>query len=201
MLSFHIAAVTNLTFIISMMAANSRIKQTLKIIKNMEQMSCKDIKLLMRIYTNFYDISNLCNDFFSQNILIGFAEYFLQGIITAFLTYEIIFVSSSFDNFVLLFSSLAYFIATSIIYILVLKTSSNLRSNGNKIWKAINKRRNLNKKVLNFCEISILQMRSQELVAGCKIFQFDWKVLFLIFTGVVSYLTIMIQFDISVGSI
>ncbi|KAL7013660.1 hypothetical protein ACKWTF_015509 [Chironomus riparius] len=200
-LSFQIAAVTNLTFTISMMAVNSRVLQTLKAIKSIEHLSCNDIKLLMRIYSNFFDISNLCNDFFSQNILIGFAEYFLQGIVTAFLTYELFFVRSSFDYLMLFFSSFAYFIATSIIYFLVLKTSSNLKSNGNKMWKEINKRRNSDENVQNLCEISILQMRSQQLVAGCKIFQFDWKVLFLIFTGVVSYLTIMIQFDISVGDL
>lgn len=201
MISFDVNAIFSLTFMIVLLALNSRISNVRKAIKNLTKTTTRELKIVMKMYSNIYDIVVLCNNFFSYTILVGLAEFFLHCIIVAFSAYEAFFTRSDLPHFLTLFSGFTYMLSNFMMYVLVIKTSTILKHGGHMLWNQINRTKTLkDKKLKKFCEISILQMRMLELAPGCEIFELNWNVLFIIMTGVVSYLTIMVQFDLSVSN-
>ncbi|KAG5667399.1 hypothetical protein PVAND_015380 [Polypedilum vanderplanki] len=184
---------------VAMIAIYVRLKSLLKFIKNENNLNINDLKLINFIYTNLTDIMKLSNQIFSLNSLIGLTEFSIHTTFAAFSAYQFFISKIKFDLLIFLLVGVSYFISKIQLYLFLIIYISSVRSTGNDLWIEINKKQNFDQKEKKFREIVIGQMRCNELIASCGVYEFDWIVFFAIMTGAFSYLVVMIQFDLGIN--
>ncbi|KAG5667397.1 hypothetical protein PVAND_015378 [Polypedilum vanderplanki] len=192
------SAIFEYTYAVLLIAIYVRLKSLIKFVKKSNNLCTRDFKLLNFIYSNLIDVMKLANQIFSLNAFFGLTELSIHLVFICFSAYQVVLSEYKFDLFLYTLSGFGYFISKLPYYFLIIFYSTLVRTFGNDLWIEINKKQNFDQKEKKFREIVIRQMRCNELIASCGVYEFDWIVFFAIMTGAFSYLVVMIQFDLGI---
>lgn len=199
MLAIPFAATFELTYALILFGIAGRLADFHAALKRMKFLQIDDIKLTMNVFERFYDIIFMMNDVFSLNSLIGLMELSIHTTLTAFSVYQMAFRSTTLENQLFCFIGIAYLATKGSIYVTLTVISTIVRRKGNDIWIEINRRVESVEKVIKFQEIAVSHMRCHELVPRCGVYEIDWRIIFAILTATMSYLTILVQFDVNMS--
>jgi hypothetical protein len=159
-----------------------------------------NIKLIMKLCEKIHEIILSMNRFFAFNCATLFLQIFMFFILTFFSIYDTYNRDLSLDSISLfLIGTIGYILMTASILLILLVLSSAIRRNYSEIFKKLIKIENSHdsRKIHKITRLATLQIKSSPLVISCGLLTIDWHIWITMFSSILTYVLIIIQFDMS----
>lgn len=198
---FVIMALTRNFSVLGLMALTSlriRLNEINRALKNRE---CREnLKDILIVYDSFHEAVNLISKCFSAGFMINICQLVTRGIMINYNLFSGVMSSfTSKSQLIFIFGSI--FIGPEVVLIMSsILCSAILKREASKTFTIIHRAKlsaATDKKSLKLIELASLQLEHQKSVVSCGLFSLDWNFLFAMFSSVVGFLLILIQFDLA----
>jgi hypothetical protein len=196
LIAYAIPISNNVFFFITIINVYWRFNDILEVTRH--ELKIYEMKLVYKIYNRLNEIVPKINQYYLLNTILALLDLLVITINVAFLVYDTFIHELPLENFILAGGACFYIFLSGTICFLIIEYSSFISSVNCKIKMNLNKiaLRRSEVKFYKMCHVGFLQIENTQNKISCGLFNFDWKLIFILMSSFFSYLWTMFQVDL-----